>query len=240
LTPFSSAGPELAADDFEAVVRRADPDRWLATRFISDPTARADVLTLYAFDHELARAERVASNSLIAEIRLTWWREVVDEAFAGRPARAHPLAQALTEVVRRRGLSRARLEAMIDARVEALDRSRLDRTGAAGWAEAVGGSAAVLAARILDPEAPPEAAVPAGKLWGLAMLNHRGLIAPELSARELTSALADASRAARKLGVAAFPAVIYATLLRGQVGTREAGALANRLRLFWAAATGIL
>ena len=46
---------ESSSEDFDALVRRVDPDRWLATRFVADPVARADLLTLYAFDHELAR-----------------------------------------------------------------------------------------------------------------------------------------------------------------------------------------
>ena len=77
-------------------MRRVDPDRWLSSRFIADPSARADVIALYAYDHELARAPRVASNPLLGEIRLTWWREALDEIYGeNRPVRAHPGAQAL-------------------------------------------------------------------------------------------------------------------------------------------------
>ncbi len=65
-------------DDLDQLIRRVDPDRWLTSRFISDQRARAGVLALYAFDHELARASRVASTQLLAEIRLTWWREALD------------------------------------------------------------------------------------------------------------------------------------------------------------------
>ena len=55
-------------EDFDALVRRVDPDRWLSVRFVADPAARADLLTLYAFDHELARASAVTSTPLLAEI----------------------------------------------------------------------------------------------------------------------------------------------------------------------------
>src|SRR5215470_6718194 len=99
--------------DLDDLVRRIDPDRWLSSRFIADPAARADVVALYAFDHELARAPKVASNALMGEIRLTWWREALDEIFEGRPVRRHPIAEALADVVARRRLERAPLEAMI-------------------------------------------------------------------------------------------------------------------------------
>src|SRR5437762_185405 len=92
--------------DLDALIRRVDPDRWLSSRFIGQAAPRADVIALYAFDHELARAPRVASNALLGEMRLTWWREALEEIFEGRPVRQHPAAQALAAAVGRRGLQR--------------------------------------------------------------------------------------------------------------------------------------
>src|SRR3954468_9374408 len=98
--------PEDDPGDLDALIRRVDPDRWMSSRFIADPLARADVIAIYAFDHELARAPKVSSNPLIGEIRLTWWREALDEVFEGRPVRRHPTAEALALAVRRRDLPR--------------------------------------------------------------------------------------------------------------------------------------
>ncbi|HEY3889926.1 MAG TPA: squalene/phytoene synthase family protein, partial [Caulobacteraceae bacterium] len=81
-------------DDLDGTIRQADPDRWLASRFVADPVARADLIALYAFNHELARATEVAHEPLMQEIRLTWWREALDEVFAGRPPRRHPVVEA--------------------------------------------------------------------------------------------------------------------------------------------------
>ena len=75
-----------ADGDLDDTVRRVDPERWLARRFIGDATARADVVVLYAYEHELDRAGRVTSNALLAEIRLTWWREVLDETSVAQKA----------------------------------------------------------------------------------------------------------------------------------------------------------
>ena len=121
-------------DDLDDLIRRVDPDRWLSSRFIADPAARADVIALYAYDHELARAPKVASNPLLGEIRLTWWREVLDEAFEGRPVRHHPTAQAIAGVIARRGLARGPLEAMIDARYRELDATPMTEIEALDWA----------------------------------------------------------------------------------------------------------
>ena len=81
--------------DLDDLLKRVDPDRWLSSRFIGDAQARADVVAVYAFDHELGRAPKVASNPLMGEIRLAWWREVLDEVYEARPVRQHPTAQAL-------------------------------------------------------------------------------------------------------------------------------------------------
>jgi hypothetical protein len=133
-------------EDLDALVRRTDPDRWLASRFVADPLARADLIALYAFDHELARAGRVTSTPLLAEIRLTWWREMLDEAYEGRPVRHHPAAQALALAIDRRSLPRDLLEALIDGRI-----AELDEGAPAGVAE----SRVVHAAgRLLDPATP--------------------------------------------------------------------------------------
>jgi phytoene synthase len=218
---------EPADRDLDSQVRRLDPDRWLASRFVGDPAARADLIALYAFDHELARAPRVASNPLVAEIRLSWWREVLDEAYQGRPVRKHPTALALADAIRRRVLPREPLEAMIDARLIEVDGGPSDLSQALTWAVGVGGGAMRAAALILDPAAPAEATAAAGRAWGLARHPQIEGIA---AARD--AALAEARRKVRGLSVAAFPAVLPL------VAQCPGGDLAKRLRLTWAAATG--
>jgi phytoene synthase len=56
-----------------ALVRRHDPDRFLTSLF-APPAQRDALLTLYAFNHELARAREVISEPPLALIRLQWWR----------------------------------------------------------------------------------------------------------------------------------------------------------------------
>jgi phytoene synthase len=104
-------------DDLDASVRRNKPDHWLASRFIGDAEARADVIALYAFDHELSRAVAM-KEPLMAEIRLTWWSEAIAEIFEGRAVRRHPVTLALARAVKRRDLLRDAFDAMIDGRFD--------------------------------------------------------------------------------------------------------------------------
>jgi phytoene synthase len=113
-------------EDLDEAVRRHDPDRWLASRFIADREERADVVALYAFNHELARVAGAVTNPIMGEIRLTWWSEALAEIFEGRAVRKHPVVLALSRAIARRGLDRDRLEAMVEARVPELDGAPVD------------------------------------------------------------------------------------------------------------------
>lgn len=220
--------------DLDALIRRVDPDRWLASRFIADPGARADVIALYAFDHELARAPRAASEPLLGEIRLTWWGEVLGEVFSGGPVRRHPTAEALADSVRRRGLPRAELEALIDGRYRELDRTPMTATESADWARATAGGAAALAARVLDPDQELGVVRAAAQAWALALLQRKGA-GPHL-AELIRLALKEARSA--PVSAAAFPAIAQAALAGPYARRREVSELGKRLRITWAVARG--
>src|ERR1700735_1584194 len=97
-------------DAIASLVRRHDPDRFLTALF-APPRHRDALLTLYAFNHELARAREVASEPPLALIRLQWWREVVE----GEPKR-HEVASPLLAAITAGALRRADLLAIIEAR----------------------------------------------------------------------------------------------------------------------------
>jgi 15-cis-phytoene synthase len=225
--------------DLDGLIGRVDPDRWLTSRFIADRQARADVLALYAFDHELARARRAASTPLMAEIRLTWWREVLDEVFDGSLVRRHPTAQALAAAVARHKLARAPLEAMIDGQIESLESPKLGTEAAVRWADAVQGSVGGLAASALDPTTSASAvAAAAGRAWGLALLIRGGRVERSEVAAPMRLALSEARAAADALSVAALPAALPARLARYDLAGQTPGPIRKRLALTIAAATG--
>ena len=220
--------------DLDALVARVDPDRWLSSRFIGDAALRADVVALYAYDHELARAPRVASNPLMGEIRLTWWREVLDEAFEGRPVRHHPTAQALARVIVRHDLPREGLETMIDARYRELDAEPMKLFEALNWAKDSGGVCAVLAAQVLDPKADAGKAESGGTAWSIGRL----MATAGLSGPDADKVLADALNGARGLSVDAFPAIAHATLSRSRAKGHKPSELSARARVLWAVLRG--
>ena len=87
--------PLAPEDPIASLVRRHDPDRFLTALF-APPDRRGALLTLYAFDHELARAREVTSEPHLTLIRLHWWRDVL-EGQRKRHEVATPLAALLDE-----------------------------------------------------------------------------------------------------------------------------------------------
>src|SRR5712692_3085583 len=98
-----------------ALVQRYDHDRFQTVLFA--PAARREALfALYAFNYEIARVRESVTTPMLGQIRLQWWREVVDAAYVGAPARQHFVAEPLAAIIREFALSRAHFDRMIDAR----------------------------------------------------------------------------------------------------------------------------
>jgi NADH dehydrogenase [ubiquinone] 1 alpha subcomplex assembly factor 6 len=153
-----------------AAVRRHDPDRYLCAVF-APPDRREDLLALYAFNLEIARTREAVSEAMLGRIRLQWWREAVEGIFAGAPRR-HAVVAALAAAVARRGLDRAGLDALIDAREADLDGTQPpDLAAMESYAEATAGALAGIAADILGAgDAARGAARHAGTAWALVGL----------------------------------------------------------------------
>jgi phytoene synthase len=226
--------------DLDAEVRRVDPDRWLASRFIADPGARADVVVLYALDHELARIDQVTSSDLAAEIRLAWWGDALQAIRSGAHPQTHPVARAMAQVVGARALTAEPFETMIAARIDILGAARLEWVQARAWAAGAQGPLARLAARVLDPAADEALAEPSGIVWGLLLLRRSGRAGGEEFDLGLRAMLAEASQTASQLPTAAFPAALPATLARADLAAKAPGELRKRARLALAALTGRL
>ncbi|MGB0661872.1 MAG: phytoene/squalene synthase family protein [Mangrovicoccus sp.] len=80
------------------LVQRGDPDRWLSV-LAAPVEARAKLLPIYAFNIEVARAPWVTGEPLIAEMRLQWWRDALDEIAQGGTIRRHEVVTPLSEVL---------------------------------------------------------------------------------------------------------------------------------------------
>jgi len=250
-----------ADESLDARIRALDPDRWLASRFIADPQARAEVIAIYALNDELARVGETVSQPLIGEIRLAWWRDRIEDLFNGRPIPSQPTLQALSAPIAQRRLPQSLFEALIEARHLDLDAAPFtDSTVLARYLDGTAGAVMGLAARSLSPEAPLAAVIQAGRAFGMAGLYRARAYWAARNRRwtpldwgepdqatlrsrvrsEVESALAAARRDARAVPIPAFPAVAYATLAAPYSRGGAPGGVERRVRLLWATATGRL
>ena len=88
-------------DDLNAcadLVRRGDPDRFMAV-MAAPVSARRMLFPIYAFNVEVARAPWVTQEPMIAEMRLQWWRDALEEIRAGGPVRRHDVVTPLAQVL---------------------------------------------------------------------------------------------------------------------------------------------
>jgi len=90
---------------FEAcaqLVEKADPLRFRVAMAAPVP-ARQILFPLYAFNIEVARAPWVTQEAMIAEMRLQWWRDALEEIAQGKTPRRHEVVDALAGCLDREG-----------------------------------------------------------------------------------------------------------------------------------------
>ncbi|MBT8459360.1 MAG: squalene/phytoene synthase family protein [Boseongicola sp.] len=80
------------------IVQRGDPDRFAAA-MAAPVDARRVLFPLYAFNIEVARAPWVTEEPMIAEMRLQWWRDALEEIAERRHVRRHEVTTPLAEVL---------------------------------------------------------------------------------------------------------------------------------------------
>ena len=154
----------------EETVRRVDPDRYFSALFAPAP-ARRHLLTLYAFNHEIARVAETVREPMMGEIRLEWWREALEGARNRKP-RDHALARALSELFAAHTLPADLFDAILNAR--AFDASPdlfANWSETEAYCDQTSGNLMRLAARILGgDEAQDALAREAGTAYAIAGL----------------------------------------------------------------------
>jgi len=92
-----------------------DRDRF-QTALFAPADRRGALFALYAFNYEIARIREAVHEDMLGRIRLQWWREVVEAAYARRPPRRHDTVELLSETINRYDLTQAHFDRLIDAR----------------------------------------------------------------------------------------------------------------------------
>jgi hypothetical protein len=147
--------PDLGDDltGCAGLLRRGDPDRFRAA-MAAPVAARRVLFAVYAFNVEVSRAPWMTQESMIAEMRLQWWRDALGEIAGGGAeggkVRRHEVVTPLANVLDAEG---ARLlDALIVARQWDIYREPFeDEAHLTRYLEQTSGNLMLAAARALGP-----------------------------------------------------------------------------------------
>jgi NADH dehydrogenase [ubiquinone] 1 alpha subcomplex assembly factor 6 len=229
------AAPDfLTMPDTVETLRRHDHDRFLATLF-APARKRPDLWALLAFNLEIARVREMVSEPMLGRVRLQWWREAIDEIYAGKPPRRHEIVRPLAEAIIRNRLTRAHFDALIDAReLDLVETPPASLAELEAYASASAGGLFILLAEVLGPGACDRDAIGrVGTGWGLVGLiravpfhvaTKRIFIPVEVAERaDLHEHDIEAGQFSPALGaaLAELATVAHAHLVAGRAGQRR-------------------
>lgn len=156
-------------DDLTAcaeLVERGDPARFRTT-MAAPPAARLALFPLWAFNIEVSRAPWVTQEPMIAEMRLQWWRDALEEIRKGQGIRRHEVVTPLSERLTPGGA--ALLDALVEARRWDIWKEPFeDEAHFRSYLDATSGHLLRAGAGMLGGALPAELAADAGFVLGLA------------------------------------------------------------------------
>lgn len=131
------------------MLREGDRDRYLCA-LLTPEDRRGPIVALYAFNMEIARIRDIVTEPMMGEVRLQWWRDLIEgEPDLGRAG--HPVAAALLRAIGDHALPRQTLVNMIEARqFDLYDDPMPDRNTFEGYAGETASALIQMCAQILD------------------------------------------------------------------------------------------
>lgn len=150
------------------IVAKHDNDRYLTALF-APADRREGLMALYAFNHEVAKTREVVTEPTLGLIRLQWWRESIEGAYAGT-LRRHEVVEPLAAAIAAHRPDRALFDRLIDGREADLDDTApADMECLINYAQVTGAPLVRLACQMLGvrDEAVMEAARLVGTAWAL-------------------------------------------------------------------------
>lgn len=125
----AATGDEDGGEEIRQLAREVQYDRYLAA-LLSARRHRETLIVLAAFAGELQRIPFLASEPMMAAIRLQWWRDELMTAANGNVRRSgHHLCDALLDVAASHNLPFGLMQGMIDAAEVELDATPLADAG---------------------------------------------------------------------------------------------------------------
>jgi phytoene synthase len=158
-----------AFEECRAETARLDPDRYRVSLFAPRALQRG-LWALLAFNAEIAHIGAAVREPLLGMIRLTWWRDGLEEIYAGRVPRDHFVLQTLASVMEAHALPRDAFLNLLTAREADLEAAPFpDRAALYCYLHGSSGSLIRLFFALAGEEEPLLADA-IGEIWGIVGL----------------------------------------------------------------------
>ncbi len=147
--------PAVATDNYQhclQFLRQSDFDRYLAVLYAPEDK-RPALAALYAFNAEIARIRDVVHDALPGEVRLQWWRDLINGTEHGAVT-GNPVAALLLQAIQDYQLPRSVFDAYCEARIFDLYNDVMpSRNDLEGYCGETACAILQMAAMILDADA---------------------------------------------------------------------------------------
>lgn len=154
-TENNAALPAVDMDNYQhclQFLRQSDFDRYLAVLYAPEEK-RPALAALYAFNAEIARIRDVVHDALPGEVRLQWWRDLINGTEHGAVT-GNPVAALLLKAIQDYQLPRSIFDAYCEARIFDLYNDAMpSRNDLEGYCGETACAILQMAAMILDADA---------------------------------------------------------------------------------------
>lgn len=142
-------------------LRDADPDRYVSILYAPEDK-RGALASIYAFNAEIARIRDLIHDPLPGEVRLQWWRDLINGTEHGAVS-ANPVAAALLNTIKTHDLPRQAFDNYCEARIfDLYDDPMPSRNDLEGYCGETASALIQLASLVLDEDAALKQADTAG------------------------------------------------------------------------------
>lgn len=111
---FKSRATSFPAEYCMDLVRQNDHENFLCTLLLPE-SIRTTAFAVRAFNSEVARVNDLVSNTTIAQMRLTFWKEAVDKIFKDCPPE-HPISKEIHRALKKHKLSKVYFNRLVTSR----------------------------------------------------------------------------------------------------------------------------
>jgi hypothetical protein len=248
---------EQAYQSCHAIAKANDEDRYLVAMLAPESAGR-HLATLLAFNVEVSKIHRVVSEPMLGEIRLQWWREVLDQIYSNQPVHSHEVTLALQDTISALSLPREHFDALLDAHGRDFYERPVDDLSALNdYFKKSEGALLALALKILgQKDISKETSDTLGITWGFARFGLAlGLKDPfvqkfltpnvigDMQAQDFLSVqvvkrLEQSRMLLPKISTGAAPALLQLALCQPYGRGRQPSAFRRRSTMLWANLTG--